>query len=299
MIHLFLPLLAAISFALGSLVYKRAFAEGAGVAHAVVVNNVVLGIVFLPLLWTQPGAIPWHDWHQPVLTAATFVLGHLLNVWSLRIGDVSVATPLLGSKVIFVALIGRWIFGVDLSPTQWAAAVLATAGVVVMGLTDVRPGGRTGLTTLTALGCAASFAVTDTLIQAWGGGFGVRAFLALQFAALGVLSLGLLPLFGRTALRAPAPAWKWIALGAALSALQATIITWTIAQWRDAAGVNVVYATRGLWSIALVWSVGHWLKNTERHSTGGRRMAFRGVGGSLILLAVVLAFRGAGQAAGE
>ncbi len=56
---------------------------------------------------------------------------------------------------------------------------------------------------------------------------------------------------------------------------------------------------RGLWSLALVWCVGHWLKNTERHAVGGRRMTARLVGALLILLAVVLAIRGAGRTAGS
>jgi len=291
MIYLVLPLIAAFAFALGSMVFKRAFAEGAGVVHAVVINNVVLGLIFFPLVWFEPQPVPWANWHQPVLTAATFVVGHLLNVLSLRMGDVSVATPLLGSKVIFVALVGWWVFGTKLTSLQWLAATLATAGVLVMGLTDLQAGRKTGRTTLTALGCAAMFALTDTMIQAWGGPFGVIGFLALQFAALAMFSLATLPLFGVHSLRAPAKAWRWLAVGTALSAVQALIITGTIAVWKDASGVNIVYATRGLWSIALVWLVGPWLQNTERHTVGGRRMGIRLLGGILILAAVVLTVR--------
>ncbi|MCI0535597.1 MAG: DMT family transporter, partial [Verrucomicrobiales bacterium] len=209
--YLLLPLIAAVAFAFGSMVFKRAFEEGAGLVHAVVVNNVALGILFLPLLWLEPGPVPLANWHMPVLTALAFVVGHLLNVLSLRIGDVSVATPLLGSKVIFVAVVGWLVFGTRFNAAQWAAAALATAGVAVMGLTDFRAGGRMGLTTVTALGCAAAFALTDTMIQAWGGAFGVWSFLALQFAALAVLSLTILPFFGPASFRAPRKAWKWIA----------------------------------------------------------------------------------------
>jgi hypothetical protein len=146
-----------------------------------------------------------------------------------------------------------------------------------------------GRTTLTALGCAAAFALTDTLIQTWGSNFGVIGFLSLQFAALGFLSLLTLPFFGWSSLKAPLAAWKWMSLATLLSAIQAFIITVTIAFWRDAAGVNVLYATRGLMSLALVWLVGHWLGNTERQSVGGRTMAFRVVGGGLILGAVAIA----------
>lgn len=289
--NILLPLLAAVAFALGSMVFKRAFQEGAGLAHLAVLNNVILGVLFLPLLALETQPIPWGDWQFPAWTAVAFLVGHLCNVLSLRVGDVSVATPLLGSKVIFVAMVGWMAFGTQLNSTQWIAAGLATLGVVAMGVTDFRRGGRTGVTTLTALGCAAAFAVTDAMIQAWGGRFGVWSFLALQFFALGVLSLGLLPIFGVNALRAPRAAWPWILAGTVFSATQAILITATIAIWKDAAGANVLYATRGLWSLALVWWAGRWLGNSERETAGGRRMAARLVGAVLILSAVVLTLR--------
>ena len=287
--YLLLPLLAALAFALGAMVYKRAYQEGAGLAHLAVVNNVILGLVFLPLIFLGPNPIPWRDWMLPVVTALAWATGHLLNVISLRLGDVSLATPLLGSKVIFVALIGHLVFGQELTAGRWVSAGLATAGVITMGLTDFRGGKRAGLTTVTALGCALGFALTDTMIQAWGPRFGAWGFLALVFAAVGAISASLMPYFGMSSLRAPWKAWRWILVGAALSGLQAIIITGTIAVWKDAAGVNVVYATRGLWSIALVWTAGHWMKNTERHTTGPRVMAQRLAGAALILGGVVLA----------
>lgn len=290
-----------MAFALGAMVFKRAFAEGATVAHALVVNNALLGVVFLPLLALGDRPIPWADWHLPILTACTFAVGHLLNVLSLRVGDVSVATPLLGAKVVFVGWVGWWVFGIRLRPEQWWAAALATAGVVVMGLTDFRPGRRMGLTTLLALGCAGAFAMTDVTIQRWGGGFGVFNFLPLQFAALGLLSIGMLPLVGGVpALRAPRTAWNWILCAAGLSAVQAILVTGTIAAWKDAAGVNVVYATRGLWSVVLVWFLGHRMRNTERATAGTRAMLLRGVGATLILGAVgVTAWAGTRQEPGS
>ena len=287
--HLLLALLAAVAFALGAMVYKRAFLEGAGLAHLAVVNNVILGLVGLPLLVLDPQPVPWSLWPWPVLAAAAFVAGHCLNLLSLRAGDVSLATPLLGSKVVFVALAGRLVFGTRLDAAAWLAAALATAGVAAMSLTDVRGGRRAGFTTVTALGCAAAFALTDVMIEAWGGSFGVRGFLGLMLAALGLLSLGLLPVFGRHALRAPAAAWRWVLAGAGLSAAQALLVTSAIAIWQDAAGVNVVYATRGLWSIGLVWFAGGWLKNRERETSGGRTLLVRLLGAALILAAVGLA----------
>ena len=286
--YLLLPLLAAIVFALGSMVFKRAFQEGAGVAHALVVNNVLLGIVFLPLLLFDAKPVPWDLWYLPFLTAITFVAGHLLNVLSLRVGDVSLATPLLGVKVIFVAVLSWLAFGWTLTTGQWIAAALTTLGVLAMGATDIQPGRRAGLTTALALGCAFAFAFTDVSIQSWAARMGVWNFLSLQFAALALVSVAMLPCFGRASLRAPRAAWKWVLLAAGLSGLQSILITCAIGLWHDAAGVNVVYATRGLWSVALVWVVGHRFKNSERQAVGGRTMAWRLAGGLLILAAVVL-----------
>ncbi len=56
-------------------------------------------------------------------------------------------------------------------------------------------------------------------------------------------------------------------------------------------GALELYATRGLWSLALVWWAGRWLGNSERETAGGRRMAARLVGAVLILSAVVLTLR--------
>lgn len=287
--HLLLPLIAALSFAAASLVFKRAFAEGATVAHALVVNNVALGIVFLPLLAIDPHPVPWDRLHLPLITATAFLAGHLLNVISLRVGDVSVATPLLGAKVVFVALIAKFAFDTPLTGAQMVAAGLTTAGVFVTGLTDFKPGRSAGLTTLLALGCSAGFAITDVLIQVWASEFGVFNFLALLFAALGLESALVLPFLGVHTLKAPAAAWRCIGLAAVLTAIQAIIITGTIGYWRDAAGVNVVYGTRGLLSLALVWWAGHWFGNAERKDSGPKVMLARAFGALLILSAVALA----------
>ena len=224
----------------------------------------------------------------PGQVALGYVTGHLLHVISLRIGDVSLATPLLGAKVIFVALLGWLLFGVELQAKQWISAALATAGVVLMGFTDLRKGGKLGITTLLALGCSAAFACTDVMIQSWGDRFGTFNFLPFQFLILGLLSAATMPFFGASSLRISRLAWKWVLIGIAMSGLQAILITATISLWHDAAGVNVVYATRGLWSIALIWWVGHHVGNLERQTAGGRRMAWRLAGGLLIVAAVIL-----------
>ena len=102
-----------------------------------------------------------------------------------------------------------------------------------------------------------------------------------------------LPIFQQAiaSLKAPPQAWRWIALATTLSAIQALLVAGTIAIWRDAAGVNVVYGTRGLWSLALVWWAGSWFGNAERRDSGPRVILARATGGALILTAVILALQ--------
>jgi drug/metabolite transporter (DMT)-like permease len=285
---LILAFFAAIVFALAALVFKRAYAEGAGIAHAFVINNLILGTVFLPMMWLDPSPIPWSLWYMPVLTGLSFLIGHLLNVVSIKAGDVSVVTPLLGAKVVFVGLLGWALFGVELTSTQWVASALATGGVLVLGRSGHGRSLHATRSIFLALSCAGAFAMTDVLIQAWGKQFGVFHFLPLQFAALGLLSSLTLPYFGIRSLKAPTKVWRWIVLAACLTALQGILVTTAIAIWKDASGVNVVYATRGLWTIAFIWVVGHWFKNTERQTAGSRIMAMRLAGALMILSAVVL-----------
>jgi drug/metabolite transporter (DMT)-like permease len=288
---LLLPLLAAIAFAIGAIVFKRAYDEGAGVVHTVALNNLFVAVVFLPLFAFESRPIPWNQWRFPVITGAAYALGHLLNVLALRIGDVSVATPLLGAKVIMVAFLGNFFFGWPLGKQQWVAATLSTAGVFLMGATDFKPGRRAGLTTALSLGCAAAFSLTDLTIQSWASGFGAFNFLPAQFIALAVFSIAMMPFFGVESLKAPRKAWPWIFTAAVLSAVQAILITATIAIWQDAATVNVLYATRGLWSIILVWLAGRLFKMTERETTPGKAMGLRSIGAALILFAVALAVK--------
>ena len=53
---------------------------------------------------------------------------------------------------------------------------------------------------------------------------------------------------------------------------------------------NILYNTRGLWSVVLVWVVGHWFGNVER-SVGQAVMTRRLLGAAILLGAVFLVRR--------
>jgi hypothetical protein len=80
-----------------------------------------------------------------------------------------------------------------------------------------------------------------------------------------------------------------LALGVGLLALQSLILISAIGYFSDAAGLNVVYSSRGVWSVLVVWLVGHWFSVHERIHSGGL-LARRLVAASLIAGAVALVF---------
>jgi hypothetical protein len=69
--------------------------------------------------------------------------------------------------------------------------------------------------------------------------------------------------------------------------LQALTITSTIAHWGNVAAVNVVYSSRGLWSVVLVWLAGRWVHNREQE-LGAVVLRWRLAGAILMLAAIGL-----------
>ena len=62
----------------------------------------------------------------------------------------------------------------------------------------------------------------------------------------------------------------------------------TLGLYPDTTRINVIYNSRGVWSVLAVWLVGHWWGNTERHA-GRAVLAWRLAGAALLLAAIVVA----------
>ena len=290
--YLLLPLAAGIVFAVSSMCFKRAFTEGAGLARTFFVNNILLGLAFLPMLLIEAPPIGWERIHLPLATGAVFFAGNVINFMAMRRGDVSLVTPLLGTKVLFVALISALIFQAPLKPEHWWGAALTCIGVLVLGATDVKEGSWLCPTTALSILSGACFGLCDSLLQAWAKDFGIYRFLPIMFAFVSVQSIGLKFNFKAPLRSMPPAAWKWLLLGSVLTVSQAMLLCFAIAFYHDATGINVVYSLRGLWTITLVWFLGHWFGNVERTSASGK-MIWRFLGAILMTIAVALSVRAA------
>ena len=284
---LLLSLTAAIVYAAAVLLVKRAAELGAGVWRTAFVATMTVAVAFQPLLLLGG---TWRPdlWWQPVAAAACFVAGQWFTFLSLETGDVSVATPVLGIKILLVAVLATLLAGDELRWQLWVAAVLATAAVALLnrrsGTGAHHAVGRTiGLAGIAAL----AYALFDVLVQKWSPAWGVGRFLPATLAAAGVFSLVFVARFRAPLSALPRAAWPWL-IGAVLAlALQSLLFVTTIAQWGQVAAANVMFSSRGLWSVLFVWLLGHWVRSREQQ-LGAGVLGGRLAGATLMLSAIAL-----------
>jgi len=282
-----LALLAAFFYALGALLLKRTATGAIDVWRITFVSNIAVALA-LAGLWGFGGQIlsPGALW-QPATAALLFIAGQITAILALTRGDVSVATPMLGLKILMVAFF-TWILLEDpLPPRVWASATLATLAVVLLGISRDRAGMQQA--TFTAgftLMAAASYACFDVLVQRWSPAWGVGRFPPTMAAFATLYSLILMPRFKQPLRSVPRSVWPYLATGSAMIGLQGLLIISAIAHWGYAAAANVVYSSRGLWGVLLVLALGHWLAREERAL--GRRLLLLRFAGAVLLSAAIL-----------
>jgi drug/metabolite transporter (DMT)-like permease len=285
MAYLLLPFSASLLYVFGAIYLKDASSRGVGVWRTTVVTNVMFSLVFSSL-WLLGGRWPERPaWIQPATTAGLFLAGQVLALIALQRGDVSVATPVMGLKVVLVAFFVTWILGDRVPGVVWAAAALSSVGVIFLSRRGEGPhAGGTFPALLFGALAAAAFALFDVLVQKWSPGWGAGRFLPAMMGFVALYSLGLLAV-GREPV--PAGAWRPLLLGGLFIAVQGALLITSLAVFARATTINVVYSARGLWSVALVWAVGHWFGNRERDQ-GAAVLRARLLGAALLLGAIVL-----------
>ena len=282
-----IPIASAVGYSFAAIILKRASDAGMGPWRATFIVNWTAAIAFAP--WWLLGGKPFawvHLWHA-ALAGAVFFVGQILTFLAISKGDVSITTPVLGSKVIFVAFLAALLSGEGLSPRLWMAAFLTSCATALLG-GELRANRQRVLPSLSFGLCAAlAYATTDVLQLKWAPAWGFGRFSPVMFATVGLLSLTLLPLFDKPLSHTPSPALKWNLIGALLLSLQAFGIAYSIVTFKEVTLTNILYNSRGVWSVLLVWLAGSWFGNTER-LVGNRIMARRLAGALLLLTAIFL-----------
>ncbi|MGF1655836.1 MAG: EamA family transporter [Verrucomicrobiales bacterium] len=289
-------LAAAFGYAIAALLVKRCINAGVGAFRMTFYCNWVMA--FCSLTYCQWGVDTDFFWSLELIVKAaligtTFFLGQVFTFVALGRGEVSVATPVLGLKVILVAVIGLVFFAEPIPAHWWFAAGLAAAATFlisgVRGKIHLRGSGRHAV--VWGIISASWFALTDRLIQEWTAELPAGPVALLAFFSTALLSFLLYPWFHGPILTIPIAVRGWVALAALALGVQATLMFVSIAGSGSATAVNVLYSSRGLWSVILVWVAGSWFANTEGQQ-GTKVLVYRLIGSLLVVLAIILVISG-------
>ncbi len=231
----------------------------------------------------QPVSLLW----QPAIIGGLFLAGQLFTFLAVDRGDVSIAAPVLGVKVLIVPASAPFFVDEQLSAKVWIAAAIAMVGI---GFVQSRDAAIQRSRILASVGfallAACSMTLFDLLIQRWAPAWGAGFFLPIAFAFAAVFSLA----FARLADR-PHELQKDVirplAIGAILMAVQAIGMTVTLGLFGDATRVNIVYSLRGLWGVLLTWILAQRLADLGSMA-GHRTMTMRLIGAVLIGISVVI-----------
>jgi drug/metabolite transporter (DMT)-like permease len=281
-----LPLLAAFLFALSSVVIKAASNRGVDIWRTCFITNIVVFIAFSPFVLFAKTWPSWAYIWQPAIVALLFVVGQVFTLISVTKGEISVAAPVLGLKIIFVPIF-LWVLHIE-SPhhTLWLASALATIGIVLLNYNDrAGTGSRVVFSVLCAGAGAASYALFDVCVQQFADNWDRSAFLPIMLFMCMIGSVAFLPLFEQPLHAIPRDARIPLLIGSILFAMQSLGIVCAIAFWGHAAAANVLYSTRGLWGLILVWLLGKRLHASDSGLT--KRTFFARMAGTLCLLAAV------------
>jgi drug/metabolite transporter (DMT)-like permease len=285
---LVLPAAAALGYVAAVLLLKRALLLGCTEAQVNLAANLVPAVLF-QLLWLHGDVVHWGEIWRPLVATVTFLLGQIFTFRALRAGEVSVATPLLGTKVLLTAIWSALLFGQAIEVRWWLGAIASTAGIVLITGATLRSLAPRLLQAdaLCSIGAAASFGLTDVLVQHWAADMGVPAFIMVMFGSVGVASVFIfVPGQGRRIIDIPSTAASSLSWGATILGIQALAMALALGLHGSATAVNVVYSSRAVWSVVLAWVLARRLGSPESRDTPAimvRRLA----GAILVFSAVV------------
>ena len=243
-------LLSAVSF-----VFSRRFIVR---GHGQAVSLLVLGHVMMGLVAVTFATASWNDAMSDVghwapkaaLAAATYLVGNVAFFFALGRTEASRVAPLLGLKLVAVAVLAIFVLGEDVSTIQWLAVALTVSAAFVLN----RVGGSVPASTILAIAFAViCFSTSDVYIRATIDALGPPDQLATSLRALAVIyilcgsvAVILLPWFGSARGRD----WKAAAPYAGIWYLAMVCFYFAMATAGVVLG-NIAWSTRGLFAIFL------------------------------------------------
>ena len=276
-------------FAFGALFLKRSTHSGINNWTQIFVANLIAATLFSSFLVLDGTFYGVQHLWQPAVVGLAYVVGQILILSAVHIGDVSVATPVASSKVLVVAGLATLFTETEPTTALWIAAALAAVGVTMINFVVPKSDRSVVLkTVMLAFGGGASFAVFDICLSSFAPNWGTGYIIPLSFWFVGFYSLCLYPLTDRSFANIKNKLWKSLLLGAALVAVQGGFLAYALAtNSDDATGINVVYSLRGMWGVLFAWLLAGYFGGREANMPRGV-MVSRLAGALLLVAAVVI-----------
>ncbi|WP_309397937.1 EamA family transporter [Cerasicoccus maritimus] len=292
-----LALLSGLLHAMSALCLKHALmhdpAQQTEVSRSFILLSSLCG---LPVVLWQIGNLPYRCLWQPIFAGALFYLALRFINLAIAKGAASLVVPVLGSKVLFAALLAALMLGRSITLT-----LLMAGGLIFTGIFLLTRGGEKQAHILTiswqsraavivlALAATALLALVDTLIVYFRDDWGLYTFLSMLFLVTGACALvedrrrspfkKLTDLF-----REPKP-MLWSA--ALLNILQTLGLAIAIYYSTRVAEMNVLYASRSLWVVVIGYALSRFAQFGEG-DLHGRVLWLRLLGALSICCAITI-----------
>ena len=282
-----MPFTSSVLAIVGLLFMKRAQQLGVSTWSTMILTAWSSALVFTALTLLggtmQPVTLLW----QPAVIGGLFLAGQFFMFMAVKLGDVSIAAPVLGVKVLIVPALGLLVIDDHVTANIWIAAALAVVGVALVQSSEANVDRRKIVFSVVfALLGALTMTVFDLWIQRWAPAWGAGRFLPLAFAFAAFFAVFFIPLADRPSKLAQRELLIPLSIGVLLMSIQAIGMTFTLAKFGDATRVNIVYSLRGIWGVVFTWLLAKRLK-IDAAQPSPRIMLQRLIGALLIGVAVV------------
>ncbi|MGB0416343.1 MAG: hypothetical protein ACPGKS_05805 [Coraliomargarita sp.] len=237
---------AAVLYAIGSLDIKKALARGTDRRAAIAWTNIAMAIWSLPLFFLSRELFTLQGFMLALAAGVALFLGRIFVVKALDVGALSIVGPLLGLKTLFVASFAVILGQVALSPAVWIAVLLASVGMALVQRGPKSKSKAYSRAIFYAVIASLLFASTDILVVEARESLSVGWLMPTLFLTVGLL----VPLLG-TIPTPPLEGRANLKRGSILMGFQTSVVVLAICLTGQAVVVNIIYASRGLWSVVV------------------------------------------------
>ena len=284
---LLFPIAAALFYALSVIFAKIASKKGSvSPTSMLAATNLAIMFVFLPFVFLSSDIDFTHIW-RPAIVGLFFALGNYATFLCAKYGQVSLMTPIMGVKILFVFATASALSGILPSAEVFLSGVICAIAVFIMGYDKELLCGssKIGKTLALALSTCFFYAVCDVLVQQLSGKYSPCVFLGLTSVFLAISSAPAVPKMFREFLSGGKTTLIAV-LAAAFMAMESTLMFIALANNLDAGLCNIVYNIRGVMSVVLVYFMSGAYPELEHlsRSSAGRRL----LGSFMILGAIAL-----------